>query len=68
MPQVPPVLNLHINYKSGRSVTLRVTDWKLTTNRMTGEITEFSWTLHGSSKVKPIHLNLDEIESIYKDQ
>ena len=58
---------LHVGLKSGRTIDLLVSDWKITTHRVSGDLQEFEWTAHDRAKSQPLYLNGEQIESIVKD-
>lgn len=54
---------VRINYKSGISEYMKVTDFKW--SKKNG-VMEVNWTLHETAVARPLFLNLDEIESIWQ--
>jgi hypothetical protein len=60
-------IRLHVNYKSGRSVTLIVVDWKVTRHRETDEVLTFEATFHPSNKIEMPYIGISNIESITKE-
>jgi hypothetical protein len=58
---IKPVYKVTINYKSGKSVVIRCTEFK--TKRSGGELTEVEYTL--VEGVGILFIGIDNIESIY---
>jgi hypothetical protein len=57
-------IKVMINYKSGRQVEMEVESFKI--DRDANGLKEFTWNMSAGSRVNPLFLNLNEVESVWE--